>query len=250
MTQHPEQAVAVNLAGGGSADPLARHAGVPTKAHVPLNGQPMVGYVIAALRASRYVGPLVYVGEPPAELAAQLSSCVPAGQRFVESLQVGCEAALALTAPGQRLLLISGDLPWLTAEAIDHLLTDAPRVALVYSIVTKAAAQAQFPGQARTYARLRDGVFTGGNAVVVTPEVVPLLLPLIERVFLARKRPLALARLAGWGTLLRVALRLASLAELELRVSQLLGAPARAFVTPHACLGADLDRPSQLSSWR
>jgi len=249
VTQHPE-AIAVVLAGGGANDPLARHAGVPTKAHVPLNGQPMVSYVTAALRTSRYVGPLVYVGEPPPELAAQISRCVPAAERFVESLQAGCEAALALAAPDQRLLLVTGDLPWLTAEAVDHLLTHAPQAALVYTIVAKATAEAQFPGQARTYARLRDGVFTGGNAVVAAPEGIPLLLPLIERVYLARKRPLALARLAGWGTLLRFALRLASLADLELRVSRLLGAPVRAFVTPHACIGADLDRPSHLSGWR
>lgn len=244
-----EQAIAVILAGGGANDPLAQHAGVPTKAHLPLDGKPMVGYVIAALRASRYVGPLVYVGEPPPELAAQLNSCVPAGQRFVDSLQAGCEAALALAVPGQRLLLVTGDLPWLTAEAVDHLLTQAPTAALVYTIVAKATAEAQFPGQARTYARLRDGVYTGGNAVLATSEAIPLLLPLIERAFLARKRPLALAGLVGWGTLLRVALRLASLSELETRVSRLLGASARAFVTPYACIGADLDRPSQLGSW-
>lgn len=241
--------MAVILAGGGAGDPLALHAGVAAKAHVPLGGRPMVSYVIAALRASRFIGPIVYVGEPPSEVAAQLTRAVPAGQQFVESLRAGCEAALTLAEPGQRLLLITADLPWLTADAIDHLLAHAPQAALVYTIIAKATAEAQFPAQPRTFVRLRGGVYTGGNAVVVTPDVIPRLLPLMERVYQARKRPLVLAGLVGWGTLLKVALRRATLSELEARVSRLLGASARAFETPHASIGADLDRPSQLASY-
>ena len=262
------QAVAVVLGGGQSA--LAAHAGVASKALVPFNGKPLGLYVLEALRGSPYVTHIIYVGEPSPLFAPYVDRVVPPGQGMAESLRGGLEAALAAAPPEGRLLAVSADLPWLTAEAVNHAIcagtlntasrdtaskntaslntTPLSKATLLYPIVSKGAAEAQFPGQKRTYARFKEGVFTGGNLIVLRPSMVPTLLPFVDRAYRARKNPLALAALIGPGILLKFVTGRLPLAVLERRVSHLLQGPVRAFVTPYAALGADVDEPEHLSA--
>ena len=241
--------VAVVLGGGQSA--LAAHAGVASKALVPFRGKPLGLYVLEALRGSPYIMHVVYVGEPGPLFAPYVDRVVTSGKGMADSLRGGLEAALAVSPLEGRLLAVSADLPWLTAEAVDHALSAdaATTAALLYPIVAKATAEAQFPGQRRTYARFREGTFTGGNLIVLRPGMVPTLLPFVDRAYRARKNPLALAAMIGPGILLKFVTGRLPLATLERRVSHLLQGPARALVTPHAALGADVDKPEHLGAW-
>lgn len=246
--------VAVVLAGGGHRDRLARAVGVESKAHVPLGGVPLGEYVLAALRAADSVGRTVYVGDPQGSFAGLYDVRVPAGERLVDSLALGAGAALAQAGDPRWLLIVTADVPWLTGAAVERFVAaaktltgqDGAPARLVYPIVTEADARAQFPLQDRTYAALADGRFTGGNLVLLSADAVPALLPLMERAYRNRKNPLALARLVGLGTLVKLVLGRASVPQLERRVSRLLGAPARALVSHDACLAADVDRLEQL----
>ncbi len=250
--------VAVVLAGGGSGDRLARAAGAPSKALVPFGGRPLGEYVLAALRGSGSVGRTVLVGEPQGHFVGLYDASVPPGARLVDSLALGLGAALAQPGAGDDVLVVTADIPWLTPAAVDRFVAAARELVgpdggpaqLVYPVVEEADASGQFPDQHRTYAGLRDGRFTGGNLVLVRRGVVPTLLPLIDRVFASRKNPFALARLVGIGTLLRFVTGRARIAQLEARVSGMLGAAARALPTSDACVAADVDDPSHLDGGR
>jgi CTP:molybdopterin cytidylyltransferase MocA len=239
----PRPTVAVLLAGGSAEDPLARRFGVPSKAHLPWQGGTLARGVVEALRASGAVDRIVYVGSPPADVGG-LDAALPAGARLSDSLALGLGAALALE-PG-RLLLATADLPWLTGGDVARFAEAAPRVGLVYSVVRRAAVEERFPGQRRTYVRLAEGSFTGGNLLLLTPETVPKLLPFVERVARARKNPLLLSSLFGpaviwgllWGTL--------RVAEMERRVGALLGSETLALISDDAGIAADLDRLEDL----
>lgn len=247
--------VAVVLAGGGPGDRLARAVGAPSKALVPYGARPLGEYVLAALRGSGVVDRTVLVGETHGRFAGLYDVNVPSGARLVDSLALGLGAALAQVPAADDVLLVTADVPWLTPEAVKRFVVaaramegaDGGRAQLVYPVVERADAEAQFPGQRRTYAGLEDGHFTGGNLVLVTRGVVPALLPLIDRVFSNRKNPLALAGIVGPGTLARFLLGRARVAQLEARVSALLGAAARALPTRDACLAADVDDPRHLA---
>ena len=244
--------VAVVLGGGQSA--LAAHAGVASKALVPFRGKPLGLYVLEALRESPHITHVVYVGEPNPLFAPYVDCVVAPGKGMADSLRGGLEAALAVAdrqkLPQGRLLAVSADLPWLTTEAVDHALSAdaANTAALLYPVVAKATAEAQFPGQKRTYARFKEGTFTGGNLIVLRPGMVPTLLPFVDRAYRARKNPLALAAIIGPGILLQFVTGRLPLAVLERRVSHLLQGPVRALVTPYAALGADVDKPEHLSA--
>ncbi|MEJ2666251.1 MAG: NTP transferase domain-containing protein [Deinococcales bacterium] len=236
---------AVVLGGGEAGDRMAGAAGVEAKALVPLDGKPMGAYVLEALRACPEVGWIVYVGPVNVRLRGLYDVAVPSGLRLVDSLSLGLGAALG-TAPASRLLVVTADIPWLSAEGVSAFVAAAPDAELVYPAVTEAASVARFPHQKRTYARLREGRLTGGNAVLLSGGAVSRLLPFIDRAYRARKNPLALARLFGLDVLVAVLLGRARIAWVERRLERISGIRARALVTEDAALAADVDRPAHL----
>ncbi len=246
--------VAVVLAGGGPSDRLAREVGAPSKALVPLGNRALGEFVLAALRASAVVDKIVLVGDIHGHFEGLFDVNIPGGHRLVDSLALGLGAALAQPGAGERVLVVTADVPWLTGEVVarfvaaasDLLGPDGLPAQLVYPIVNEADAKAQFPDQSRTYARLVDGRFTGGNLVLMRRGAVPALLALIDRVFSNRKNPLALAGTVGFGTLVRFVLGRAKISGLEDRVSTLLGVSARALPMSDACVAADVDKPAHL----
>jgi len=242
----PGQLVAIVLAGGDRGDRLAAAVGAASKALVPLRDAPMGAYVAHALRASGAVGTLVWVGPTDARIRRWVDVELPSGRRMVDSLSLGLGAALAVLAPAGRLLIVTADIPWWEPDGVRAFVSGAPAADLVYPVVAEADALARFPDQPRTFVRLRDGRFTGGNAVLLTAAAVPPLLPLLDAAFHARKRPWDLARLVGFGTLVGLLTGTARLAAVEARVSALLGVEARAYVSPDAAIAADVDDPSHL----
>ncbi|MFO8148728.1 MAG: NTP transferase domain-containing protein [Trueperaceae bacterium] len=259
--EHSAPLVAVVLAGGDRDDRLAATVGASSKALVPLRDVPMGAYVANALRRSGVVDRIIWVGETDGVIRRLVDVELPGGQRMVDSLSLGLGAALGWAAgegpraggpegrrpgPEPRLLVVSADLPWWDAEGVEAFVAHAPAVDLVYPVVREADALARFPDQPRTYARLRDGRFTGGNALLLSARAVPLLLPLVDTAFHARKRPWALARMVGFGTLLALLTGTARISVIEARVQKLVGITARAFITSDAAIAADVDDPAHL----
>ena len=238
--------VAVVLAGGDPDDALARAANVPSKALVPLDGRPMAAYVLAALRASCSVGELLLVGPVADEPDFEGVHVIPGGDAFGHSLALGLGAAQALS-PGASMLVVTADVPWLTPRGIDLFVEGAGAADLAYPIVSEEAATAAFPSHERTFVRLKQGRFTGGNLMLLKPMMIAPLLRFMDRVYLARKNPLALARLVGPRTLLALLAGRADLRRLEQIVSARLGGVARAVVSQDASLAADVDGVEHLN---
>ncbi|MBI3962150.1 MAG: nucleotidyltransferase family protein [Deinococcus sp.] len=225
------------LGGGNPADPLLQHYGVPAKGLVPLAGRPMASYVLAALKHSGAVGEVFYLGPVADAFQPLVSACLPVPERGtpLDTLLAGLKA---VSGP---CLVCTADVPFLTAAAVRDFVERLPQAAIVYAIVRRETCEGQFPGARRTYVRLRDGTFTGGNLFAIEPEPVLAHLPLIRRVVEARKSPLAIARIAGWDLVFGLVLGWLELAALERRASQILGVTARALESPYAEVGMDVD---------
>ncbi len=239
-----ERIVAVVLAGGGDPGGLADGRQIAAKALVPLDGRPVVGYVLKALRHSASVASIVYLG--PLEAGLDGIDCsLPAGHWLVDTLALGLGAALAQKP--RRILVATADIPWITGAMVDRFVEAAPTADLIYPIVPERAARAQFPDQLRTFVRTSSGRFTGGNVLLLSPEVVPNLLTVADRVVRARKNPIALSALFGLDVIFGFLLGTIGVPRLERRASRILGYEARAMVTEDAALAADVDRPEHLS---
>jgi CTP:molybdopterin cytidylyltransferase MocA len=231
---------AVILGGGRADDPLALTQGVPSKGLVRIAGKAMGAHVHDALRASGLVDWVRYAGPCPAELADRVDEACPAGTSLLDTVE------RALEGLHGRTLIATADIPLLTAGAVRDLIECAPEAAFVYPIIRRADAEQLAPGARRTYVRIQRESYTGGNLALVDPAILSRRMPAIREVLEARKFPLRMALIVGLPVLAGLLLGTLRIARLEARVSSIIGAPARAYVTRHAEIGVDVDQPEHL----
>jgi len=237
------------LAGGAGDDEVAAAAGATCKALVDVGGRPLIDRVARALQGARLVGEIVAVEGPGGELSAGWADpMVPvvraSGRGFLDTVMAAAEAL----PDAERILLATVDIPMVTPEALDAFAASclAGQAELSYCIVSADEMERDFPGRGKTVVRLREGRFTGGSVVCVSRRFVVEQGEAIARTFDRRKSKLALAGMFGWGFVVRLALGLLSVADLERRGSQMLGCSLRAVPMSHSGLAFDVDDAGDL----
>ena len=233
---------AVILAGGGEIEP-----GTGVKGMLTIGSRMMVEYVIEALYNSRYIDQIVVVGPEAMKENCMVQGLLFAlpGNTILDSFSHGLEA---LNGAQPWVLACTGDIPFLTPEAVDDFIDKCREreADFYYPIIRKETAEKRFPGAKRTYASLQDGAFTGGNLFLLRREIIGHCLSVAAEFVKHRKNPAALARLVGFGMLWKYFFGQLTIAEAERRVSQLVGARGSAVITSYAEIGVDVDKPSDL----
>jgi len=225
---------ALILAGGRS-----EHLPVPHKADLPFDGRTMLEHVAGALAQVQGVERVTIVRD--------------AGPTLLDNLLGGLRQ---LGVPTRSHVLISScDIPFLTPAGVEDFLRQCdPKADVCYPIIAREICEERFPGVRRTYARLREGTFTGGNLFVVRAGAMPALADRLERIFARRKSPLKLA--GELGALLTVQflfsmwLGTLSIAKLEGHVAKLTGLHCQAVPSTFAEIGTDIDKLSDLDLLR
>ncbi|HAH97265.1 MAG TPA: 4-diphosphocytidyl-2C-methyl-D-erythritol kinase, partial [Firmicutes bacterium] len=211
-------------------------------------GHPMVWYVLKALREIAaierivVVGPVQQLSEHSREMGCEI---VEGGKSMVESLENG------LTAIGNSsaVLVTTCDIPLITAQALEDFLKrcDEREAELYYSVVSRDDNDKAYPEVQRTYVRLRDGVFTGGNVVLVKrPEMVGELKTILNQAVAFRKQPVKMCRLLGLSFLVKLIAGKLTIAEIENRVRKMLHLDGACIISPYPEIGIDVDKPSDL----
>jgi GTP:adenosylcobinamide-phosphate guanylyltransferase len=230
---------------GGNAGGLSE--GVSCKGLVRICDRPMVEYVIDSLRGSSRIRRIVVVlpDAGTGRWQKKVDEVVISYGNVVDNFL----AAVEVLGDSDRVLVVSGDVPLITAEAIDDYLAKCEPFEgdLYYPIATKQSVEAKFPGVQRTYMRLRGGTFTGGNIGLVNPAAIVANRTLMESVFDLRKSPLGLVRILGFGFIVKFFLRRLTVDELEQKVSELIKGKGRAIVVTHPEIGFDVDKPADLA---
>lgn len=239
-----EKVDGIILAGGGIEADLKEATGAEFKALVPVAGRPMVAWVAEALKGSNVVERAVVVG--PREILGSLpewATGVEERGSFEGNLSAGLEACEA-----EDVLVVPCDIPLLSPATVHEFvfLYRRRRAHLAYAAVPRGAVEARFPGVRRTYAKLREGAFTGGNMVVARREVLSRMGDIISLSFSARKSLVGLAKLLGPSFVLKFVLGLASLKDIEARATKLIGAPAAAIVLEKPDAAMDVDSVEHL----
>jgi len=238
---------AVVLAGARNDGKLKEASACEFEALIPVGNRPMVEYVTDALEAADSVKRTVVVG--PHELAAAYEGTptidwVEFGSSMVENIQIGIERL----DPEGHVLIVTSDIPLITAEAIDDFVARCreTNADIYYPIVRQEVNEKAFPGVKRTYVRLKDGVYTGGNLALLEPEIVPACRDMIERAVSMRKKPLKLSRMLGFKFIFKLLFNRLTLAEIEERVHRILGFRGVGVESPFPEVGIDIDKPEDL----
>lgn len=238
---------AILLAGNSKKDSLLEATGVVSKALLPLpSGTTMLEQVLSALRQCPSIGRIVVVGDPSLEDSVQASSgeFQAQGDSLIANLLRGFAA---LEWP-EQCVVSTCDIPLVTPEAFSSLIGAGRehRADIVYPVTKREVCEQRFPGGHRTYARLKDGTFTGGNAMWMNGKFVNAQQEALQDFFEARKSPLKLCRLIGLRFLILFLTRQLSIEDVERRIDQLFGCRARAFLCDYPEMAFDVDKPEDL----
>jgi molybdopterin-guanine dinucleotide biosynthesis protein A len=235
----------------GKMDALLEYAGAHNKALISIAGKPMIQWVTDALAGSRHVERLVIVGLDEScgiDFGPKPVVFVPDQGRLMKNLWAAGQRVLRDTTNRHRILVCACDIPLITTAIVDDHIEAmlATEDDIYYTIVDRATMLARFPTSRRTYTRLRDGVFCGGDLNMASGKLLESNQALWDDLLEARKSALRQVQRVGLGTLLRFVTRRLSIADGVRRAEQILGLKARVVRTPHAEIGMDVDKPFQL----
>lgn len=226
------------LAGSGKSDP---------KALIKINGREMILYVLDALKRLDYIEKIAVVG-PGEKLSPLLKDSgvlvVEQGPELIDNVMKGLECF----SDEDEVLILTSDIPMITPEALDDFVKRAKELnaEFAYPIIPKEDTEKKYPGVKRTYVKVKEGTFTGGNAVLVKVGSAKRCLGKAKEIFLYRKSPLKLAAILGVPIVLKLLLGLVTISEVEKRVYELFGIKARAVISRFPEIGSDVDKESDL----
>lgn len=237
---------------GGLSPWLKASAGTEHRCLAPIGQKRIIDYIIDALQKSGSIRHIIIAARK--EALPLLEGTLPEGIQLCEAegdLPATAYAAARALGAGstEKLLGVCDDIPLLTPLAVREFISACqaqPAEELYYPIIPKDACLAQFPQAKRTYGRLRDGVFTGGNMMLVSKSIIPPGQQKAKEIFARRKSPLKLCDWLGWSFVLKLLLHRLTLAEAEKRTSELMEMRCKAIITRHAGVGMDIDKPSDL----
>lgn len=237
------------LAGAPNNGPLKKVSDIEHEALIKIARLPMVEYVLKAVNQAKYTGRVAVVGpkkEMEESIQEKVDLFIEAGYSLRENILKG------LTAFRDRsdyLLFMTSDIPLITAEVIDKYIEACLRdgkADLYYPIIPKESNLEKFPTAKRTYFHLAEGVFTGGNMVIVKPDIFTGTEDLLDKVIAWRKKPWKLSRLLGMKFILRFVTGNLSIVEIEDKVAKLTGYRGHFMITEDPEIGFDVDKPSDL----
>lgn len=251
--QNLSQPLSAIIGAGGKYDPddpLLRYAGARCKALIPIAGEPMILHVARALAGSGYIARLIVVGldkEHGVEFPLPVTFAPKVGG-IMENALAGIEALERIEPGAERVLFCATDIPLITGPMIRDLVDTALATGAdaCYTAVRRETMEARFPGSGRSFVRLRDGQFAGGDVHLVNPALFASNRELMDELLVARKNNLKQARMIGLRFLLKFLLRRLTLADGERKAESILGVSCRVIPARYAELGMDVDKPHQL----
>lgn len=218
--------------------------------HVQIGGRTLLQRVLDACGASRSVGRVVVAGVASREGldAPEETLFLPDAGSLVHNVLAGARALRPANTPRGHFLAIASDLPLLTGSMLDWLCgsADDPALDFYYTVLGKDVMLARFPGAKRTFHRMKDGEFCGGDAQVLSFRLIDRVDPMLTRLVAHRKNLLRLAWQFGPGFLMRFAAGRVTHEEICNHVADRLGIRGRVLVSPYAEIGMDVDKPADL----
>ena len=235
------------LAGAKKKGLLEIAENVNNKALIMIDSKPMIEYIVDALNNSENIDQILVVG-PKKELhpyiGKKVKEILNPGNSMLENMEIG----LNYFNSTDNLLLLSSDIPLITPEAIDEFLEICTKrkAYIGYPIITKENIVKKYPETKRTYIKMKQGVFCGGNIAFFKPDVFFQNKKLIKELFENRKATWKYAKILGIKFILKFLFKTLTLEEIEKRITDILDYNSVAVVVSYPEIMIDLDKPSDL----
>ncbi|MCP2240424.1 nucleotidyltransferase family protein [Thermoanaerobacterium thermosaccharolyticum] len=214
---------------------------LPEKALIKIKDRYMISYVIDALRGSGKVDKIAVVGDrEKLQCIDGIDILIDHGNSIIENVVKGIEPF----KNDRRVLILTCDIPMLTKEAVIDFVeqSESLNADLCYPIVKREDNERKFPDAKRTYAKIKEGTFTGGNIFYINPQIVDACIEAAKQFIAFRKKPWKLGQLLGFKILILFAFGRVTISQLERKVSELFNINAKAVISKYPEIGNDVDK--------
>jgi len=235
---------ALILAGAEKEGPLAKFGS--NKALIKINGKEMIRYIVEAFKGLDFIDTIAVVG--PKESLLPIEDQVDVIVDSAASMSDNILRGVSIFPDDEMILISTADIPMITPEAIRDFVEKslAMDADFYYPIVSKEENEKKYPGVKRTYVKIKDGTFTGGNIVMVRAGKVKECIKRAEAFMTYRKKPWKLARIFGLKFIFKFMLGILTINELQERVVELFNIKARAIISSYPEIATDVDKDSDL----
>ena len=169
-----------------------------------------------------------------------------------KTLMENIDIALKKTK-GDYILIATSDIPFITKDCVKNFVEKAVKLnaGFVYPICSKAKCGEKYPKLKRTYVKIKDGEFTGGNLMLMKKDFLMSVMPIMQDLYLYRKSPLKLAKMIGFDVIWKLILskfnpNALNIEYLENKISALFNDKVKALIAEDPAICEDLDSPDEL----
>ena len=238
---------ALILAGTKKKGPLEIAENVDNKALIMINHRLMIDYIVDALNNSKNIDKILVIGpknELHPSIGKKVEEILNPGNSLLENMEIG----LNYFNSSDNLLLLTSDIPLITPEAIDEFLRICTKrkACIGYPIITEEKIIKKYPETVRTYVKMKEGVFCGGNIVFFKPEIFFQNKQLIQELFNNRKNNWKNAKKLGLKFIFKFLFKTLTIEEAEKRVTDIIGYNSIAVMVSYPETMIDLDKLSDL----
>jgi GTP:adenosylcobinamide-phosphate guanylyltransferase len=222
-------------------------ARIGNKALLKLKDKYMIEYIIDTLRGSKLIDKIAVVG-PKDELVPIIGDRVDYIVEGTDSIVTNGLLAMENFKNDKQVFITTSDIPMLTVEALEDFISKSLKMNadLCYSVVDKVINDKKYPEVKRTYARLWEGQFTGGNIFLFNPAAADRCKTFVEQMLEYRKSPAKMAMVLGFGFLIRVALGILTINAVQKKCEKLLGIKGAVVISEYPEVGNDVDKISDI----
>lgn len=213
------------------------------KATIPMKGIPMISYIVNSLKTSNYIDYLLVVGNQQ-DLQPIIGKEADHILQQQSSMMDNLMQALNYVKEEKQVLIATCDIPLVHRGAIDHFIEAASQIKadIYYPIVEKKRCTSYYPDARRTYVTLRDGAFTGGNIMLISPRVMKKVRATAELLIKYRKNPIQMSRVLGPRFIIKLLLKRLTIKELEIYIEKRFDIKARAIISQDPEIANDIDK--------
>ncbi|NLN48671.1 MAG: NTP transferase domain-containing protein [Clostridiales bacterium] len=217
------------------------------KALIKIKGKYMLEYVLDTVIRVQAIKKIVVVGNKE-KLKKALGHKIDYILDGTDSIVDNAIKALELFPNEKEALLLTCDIPMITVEALEHFLLESQESGadLAYCVVNKKLNDEKYPEVKRTYVKLKEGQFTGGNVFYLNPEIKYKVKDFFEVMLENRKNPAKMAQILGIGFLLKLAMGVLTIDAIKRKVEKLLNIKATVVISPYPEIGNDVDKQSDI----
>jgi GTP:adenosylcobinamide-phosphate guanylyltransferase len=221
-------------------DALADHAGVTHKALIPVGGEPMLGRVVAALKASGRIDRILVSINRPKLVAIPGVETIRSAKTLSESV---IEAMRLVDGP---LLITTADHALLQPDWVRHFLDRRPAKNVVVGVARAEAVMAAAPDTKRTFLKFADASYSGCNLFHLEDVDAERAIGLWREFEQLRKKPLQMLKKLGPGAILAYATGRLTVARVVAEVERIGGLTAGVVEMPDGRAAIDVDKPEDL----